>query len=74
MTERFARAMSACRGFALPFGIFWALLMAVLVAFSVARNPAQTFYWGNIVVVAVIVYVLILGVVFLDEFLSSRRN
>lgn len=74
MTERFARAMSACRGFALPFGIFWALLMAVAAAFSFARNPAQTFYWGNMIAVAIMFYVLILGVVFLNEFLSSRRN
>jgi hypothetical protein len=74
MTERFARAMSACRGFALPFGIFWVLFWAVMTAFSFARNSAQPFDWLNFIVFLVLSYALVLSLIFLNEFLSSRRK
>jgi hypothetical protein len=74
MTERFARAMSACRGFALPFGIYWVLLWAVMTAFSFARNPAQPFNWFNFIVFFVLSYALVLSMLFLNEFFSGRRK
>ena len=63
--EKIAHAIRECRAIALPFGIYWALIMGGAAALSYARNPTQPYYWGNMVLIALIGYALILGVIFL---------
>jgi hypothetical protein len=63
--ERVGHAMRECRAIAIPFGIYWALIMGTAAALSYARNPAQPYYWGNMVLIALFGYALILGVIFI---------
>lgn len=74
MSERLAKAIAACRGFALPFGVFWALLNAGMFAVVVSRKQAQLDNWIKMIAVAILGYVLILGVIFLNEFFSGKRK
>lgn len=74
MSERFAKAIAACRGFALPFGVFWTLLNAGMFAIVVSRKQAQFDNWPKMIAVTILGYVLILGVIFLNEFFSGKRK
>ena len=63
--EKIALAIRECRAIALPFGIYWVLIMGGAAALSYARYPTQPYYWGNMVLIGLIGDMLILGVIFL---------
>lgn len=72
MSERLARAVAVCRDVALPIGIVWTLLMAGAAAISVGNNPTQHFYWGSMLAVSVLGYLMILGAIFLSHFFFRK--